>query len=411
MRKFYTASVQFSFAIKEILMAEEKDTTIQAAPVVKQEEKDEFEEKVIVDPIEKSYGDPEKATKTVRVKKEPKPQVKAEPKESVAEFRQEESKEKKSDDTTAAPKAEAVAEKAEPAKIETPISAQEWNDPLSVTVSKDAVQDKKVKAEEKAVSKTPEQLQEEIIAPELKKKAEAWDKFIATPTGKFVVEVIEAGGDPVAALAEAQPKDYAGMEAQAVMKDYFSKIEGLEGDELTSAIDEHFDEGVTTGNQRRKAEREARTALDYRQQNVLNKLKTDAINNKTKGQEIHNQFISDVEDEVEESYVKKPAYGIKLTTDQAKALKDDAKNIFKRLINPDGTVNAKLAAFYIFSEQHRGTLRKNDYLKGNAEGMETALIAAHQPDRMENGISAPSKASKETLEQQIDRNYGASKSN
>lgn len=393
-------------------MAEEKDTTVQTPPVVKQEGKEEFEDKVIVDPIEKSFGDPEKATKTVKVKKESKPDVKQEVKTDIKpQVKQEE---KKTDEPAATTKVEKVDEKSAPAKIETPITskAEEWSDPLATLPAKEsASKDAKIKAEEKAPSKTPEQLQEEAIAPEVKKKAESWEKFVSTPVGKFVAEVLEAGGDPVAALTEAQPKDYKVMDAESVMKDYFSKVEGLQGEELQAAIDEHFDEGVTTGNQRRKAEREARTALDYRQQNVLNKLKSDAINNKKQGQEIHNQFVSDLEDEIEQSYVKKAAYGIKLTSDQARSLKEDAQNIFRKLINPDGTVNAKLAAFYIFSEQHRGTLRKNDYLKGNGEGMETALIEVHQPDRMETSISAPNKVEKENIDQQIDRNYGASKSN
>lgn len=379
--------------------------------VIPEQKQDEFLEKEVIDPIEANFGDKAKAKKIVKVKKEApaEPLVKEQGSGQGAEGEAPEKKiqvlppvKPKDDKTDSEKKTEVKQEK----KIEVPI---DYFDPLDAPAKKvDAKQSEKTLKEDSpaVVVKTPEQLKDEANLTEYKRQAQLYQKLSSSPQGKFLLQLAEEGEDVMAAIQNLQPRDYQNMDEVSLAREYFTKIEGISGEELEAAVSEHLElpEG---SNARRREVREFRSSLDYAQQQKLSKYQQDLTFSKTKGQELIPKFHSEVEKEIEESYVKKQAYGIKLTPDQAEALKESAKNIFKRLIDPDtGEVNAKVAAYYAFAEAHGRTLRKNDYLKGLTEGQEKILTAVTQPDRNEQSLGAPRRIEQEDDVERINRVYG-----
>lgn len=349
----------------------------------------------VVDTVEAQYGDSAKAVKKVKVKKvdahvaeKPVMEQKAEtPKEPVAETKTE--------------------PKAEPKPIETKVD--EWNDPLAATPTKPVV-DGKIQESKKEVSREipAEQVLDENKLPEYKKKAEVVDKLTATQSGKFLLQLAQEGGDVLQAIQELQPKEYSTMSDSEVLKEYFVKKDKLSGEDLQNAIDEH--ESLPLSMQR-KFVRDARTELNYDQQDRFSKYTQVLNQNKNNGQEAFNHFLGEVDNVLESSYFSKPAYGITLSAEQKKELSEDSKKFLSRVIDREGNINANLVAFCAFAEKHLRTAINNSRDSAKSKGREEVLNVIHNVDRNDNTLQSPQPSQKITDKERIDKIYGGKSTN
>jgi hypothetical protein len=351
-----------------------------------------------IDLIEQSYGDGKKATKTVKPKAEEKPiETKVEPKvEAKVENKAEVKTEEKPivTDTTKQNKAE---------NKEIKETKADFFDPTESPKKEDKKVEPKIE-DAKPITKTKEDLLRDQEFETYKKTHETFKKLESTTLGKVLLQAQELGKDPIQVLSELQPKDYKSVDDRVRATDFYSKVEGLDGEDLKQAVDEFLDKDTDSISYKIEKNKQIK-ALTYQQEEMLRDYSNN-INESSKQQyEVIKNYEHDVERLIEQSKSAKQMYGMQLTTEQFAELDKECREY--SLIDESGRVKAgDVLALNWFKKYGRQRFRQ---IAENAksEGREEVLERVINPDPNTESISNKrTESTKPTGEQLIEDRWG-----
>lgn len=268
-----------------------------------------------------------------------------------------------------------------------------------------------------AVEKSKEDLERDAIYPQLK---EFHDKYKPLAENPLVIAILESGKDVITALRELQPMDYSlksddpteqeGIERWRA-KEYFSKIEGLKGADLTDSIDEYMAmEGVA----KRRETTAQITALNNNQNERVQKFTQESAAAKAQRANNITKLTSDIQDFTTKIEKAGNFRGMQLADGKAKEFQSHMNDFFKRLFNPDGTVNTEVIAnetFYTFYNKAVTEKKFEEAIKKtDSKAKQDVLEDVVQLDENNQSITNRKPKAEDNLEQLIDENFSAPKS-
>jgi hypothetical protein len=361
--------------------------------------------------LEEKFGGKESLKKAKDKAAEKKPEVKKEEPIVVDDKKKEIVVDSKKE-----PELKKEDKKPDPAKDKI-IETDAFYDPFSQTKPevKADHEGKEIKVEAvKATEITAEQLEQNQTFQGYKKDSEILKNLQSNPVFETLVEAVKSGKPVIQALQELAPVDYSykgetDTEKTEVdrwrAKEYFSKVEGLKGEELENAITEFT--SLDEGNAKRRDRNEHIHKLSQMQEKKVLAYKDNIQSSARKEDENITNFQKEVDQFLVSIKEKKQLWGMQLTDAHLKSLEEDTKGFFNKLFDENGKINTQLIFSAAFFKNVQLDKNREIAKSAKSEGALDVLETLHNVDANDNSLNSrkPQGAEKD-IETTIEEKYG-----